>query len=188
MTTKHHYFLAVKLPKEIKSFLQNWIDDKREKYPFTKWVYPEDYHITLVFLGFVDERKRDELIKKVKELLSKENSFQLTLSQLGIFGLTKSPRIFWAGVNESKPLHALQKKLYDECVKMNFQLDKKPFNPHITLARKWDEQFDFQKEKLIPITTNEGKQLSFFVKEIVLYETHLNKRPKYKEFKVFSLL
>lgn len=184
---KHHYFLAVKLSKEIKTFLHNWIDVRRQDYPFFKWVHPEDYHITLVFFGFVDESKRDELIERVRPIISKEESFQLTLSRLGVFGFAEKPRIFWAGVNESQKLKELQKKVYEECVNMEFSLDKKPFNPHITLARKWGSDEEFHKEKLISITTDEGDPISFQVDEVVLYETHMDKSPKYKEFAVFPL-
>lgn len=185
---KNHYFLAVKLPKEIKNFLQTWIDEKCALYPFLKWVYPEDYHITLVFLGFVEKNKLNELIERVTPVISKEKSFQLTLSKLGIFGTTKSPRIFWAGVNESESLNTLQKKLYDECLQLQFSLDKKPFNPHITIARKWGGEEDFYEEKLISIINDEGEQVTFPVKEVVLYETHVDKRPKYREVAVFPLL
>lgn len=188
MTKNHHYFFAVKLPKEIKTFLYEWINEKREDYPFLKWVHPEDYHITLVFLGFVEESSRDEIIERVRSILASEKSFQLTLSKLGVFGAMKSPRIFWAGVNESDSLNKLQRKLFDECVQMQFSLDKKPFNPHITLARKWGSENEFSKNILVPITTNEGEKVTFTINEVVLYETHLDKIPKYKEFKIFPLL
>lgn len=183
---KHHYFFACKLPKEIKNFLHNWIEERREDYPFLKWVHPEDYHITLVFLGFVDESRRNELIEKVKPILSKKQSFSLTLNKLGIFGRRDCPRIFWAGVNESESLNGLQKNLFEVCEKLQFSLDKKPFNPHITLARKWGSKENFNEEQLISIT-NEGNQVTFPINEIVLYETHLEKNPKYKEYEVFTL-
>lgn len=184
---KHHYFLALKLPMEIKSFLQRWIEVRQQEYPFLKWVHKEDYHITLVFLGDVDEQKRKQLIEKVKKITSTVSSFTLTLSKLGVFGNMKKPRIFWAGVNESCELKDVQKKLFEDCLEMGFSLDMKPFNPHITIARKWGDQVECNVEKLTKITNDKGQSITFPITEIVLYETHSTEIPKYKEYAIFPL-
>lgn len=184
---KHHYFLAVKLPSEIKSFLHQWIEDRREDYPFLKWVHHEDYHLTLVFFGVIDEGKKEQLIEKVKAISENTPSFPLTFHQLGIFGVMKHPRIFWAGIQESKELNNLQSALFKACLDMDFDLKEGPFNPHITIARKWGEKEPFEEEKLMDIKDAGGKNISFSVTEIVLYETHSDEVPKYKEFAVFPL-
>lgn len=187
MADKHHYFFAVKLPNDVKSFLHNWIEQNREKFPFKRWVHEEDYHITLAFLGFAEEEMKIKSIQSVSSAISDIGPFSLTLSNIGTFGSPKSPRIFWAGVNESQILNNLQKQVYQQCIEVGFQLDKKPFRPHITLARKWEGEQPFDLNSLIPILSEDGKEVSFEVNEVVLYETHLDKSPKYKEYAVFSL-
>jgi RNA 2',3'-cyclic 3'-phosphodiesterase len=184
---KHHYFFAVKLPKEAKDFLYEWIQARKGDFPFARWVHPEDYHITLAFLGFAEKSMLNEVVEKVKPILEKESSFTLTLNSLGIFGPKKAPRIFWADVESSEQLDSIQKKVYRECEKTGFQLDKKPFRPHITLARKWKSEDAFEEGTLLQIREKDGKTFSFNVTEIVLYETHLDRTPKYHEYVSFPL-
>ena len=187
MADQHHYFFAVKLPNDVKTFLHNWIKQNKEKFRFNRWVHEADYHITLAFLGFVEEEKKTKSIQDVSSIITEISSFKLTLSNIGTFGSPKNPRIFWAGVNESKQLNDLQRKVYQQCLKVGFQLDTKPFRPHITLARKWEGEQPFEKEALLPIRTEDGEEVAFKVNEVVLYETHLDQSPKYKEYAVFQL-
>ncbi|MDM5331956.1 RNA 2',3'-cyclic phosphodiesterase [Ureibacillus composti] len=187
METKHHYFFAVKLPKEMKDFLNGWIQSNQRDYEFGRWVHPEDYHITLAFLGYAEEKKLQDAIETMGSVLSDLSSFSLTLDKLGIFGSMKSPRIFWAGVVESEQLAEVQKKVFTQCLKLGFELDKKPFRPHITLARKYKGESFFNSEKLKSIKTEDHQTFEFEVSEVILYETHLDQSPKYKEFARFPL-
>ncbi|HWK21862.1 MAG TPA: RNA 2',3'-cyclic phosphodiesterase [Ureibacillus sp.] len=181
--SKHHYFLAAKLPNNVKEYLKEWVEVNKVDFPFAKWVHFEDYHITLAFLGFAEENMKQEVIDKIPEVLRDEWPFTLTLSKIGTFGPHKKPRIFWADVEHSEDLNQIQKKVHRQCVNIGFDLDKKTFRPHITLARKWQGESDFEIETLKEFENS----LSFTVNEVVLYETHLDKTPKYHEYAVFSL-
>ena len=181
--SKHHYFLAAKLPAEAKSFLSEWVAANKSNYPFAKWVYPEDYHITLAFLGFAEESMKEEVIQSMPQVLADERAFALTLDRIGVFGPHKKPRIFWADVEHSESLNQVQKTVHSQCTKIGFQLDKKPFRPHITLARKWQGEEDFDLEALKEFE----ERLSFTVDDVVLYDTPLDKPPKYHEYARFSL-
>ncbi|CAM5209568.1 RNA 2',3'-cyclic phosphodiesterase OS=Ureibacillus acetophenoni OX=614649 GN=SAMN05877842_11588 PE=3 SV=1 [Ureibacillus acetophenoni] len=187
MADKHHYFFAVKLPYEVKSYLDRWVQMHEPKFPFNRWVHPEDYHITLAFLGFAPKEMLEKAIIGVGEILSNQYTFELTLNELGTFGPEKSPRIFWADVKYSKDLNSVQKLVYDTASKVGFELDKKPFKPHITLARKWKSDEPFNRDKLTSLKNSRGEEFTFPVREIILYETHLDQTPKYKEFAKFTL-
>lgn len=181
--SKHHYFLAIKLPKKVKEFLKEWIAANKPEFPFARWVHHEDFHITLAFLGFAEESMKQEVIDTMQQVLSDEGLFTLTLDKIGTFGPHKKPRIFWADVEQSEDLNRVQKKVHRQCIDIGFQLDKKPFRPHITLARKWRGEEDFEVGKL----TKFEDRLTFTVNEVVLYETHLDKTPKYHEYARFLL-
>ncbi|WP_235867555.1 RNA 2',3'-cyclic phosphodiesterase [Ureibacillus chungkukjangi] len=181
--SKHHYFLAAKLPKEVKEFLKEWVEANKIDFPFARWVHHEDFHITLAFLGFAEENMKQEVIETMAQVLINENPLTLTLNKIGTFGPHKKPRIFWADVEQSEELNEVQKKVYRQCTNIGFQLDKKPFRPHITLARKWQGEEDFD----IATLTNFDERLSFTIDEVILYETHLDRTPKYYEYARFSL-
>lgn len=185
MENKHHYFFAIKLPKEAKKFIYQWAQQNEQILPFKRWVHPEDYHITLAFLGYQENERLQKAINEVGAVLADEEQFSLTLNQLGTFGKITDPRIFWMNVMNSSRLTDIQKKVYNQCIQLGFSLDKKPFLPHITLARKWSGPENFRKELLEQCQPRE--LFTFTVNQIVLYETHIEDTPKYKEFYAYHL-
>lgn len=184
---QHHYFFAVKLPNETKTFLADWVEKNKETFPFQRWVHPEDYHITLAFLGFAEKDKLDAVKKQIKKVLNNQQAFSLTLHNAGTFGQKENPRIFWADTFPSEELSNLQKKVYNQVIDSGFVLDKKPFRPHITLARKWNDKNPFNPSRLGEILRTTGDTFSFNINEVVLYETHLDKNPKYKIVDLYRL-
>lgn len=185
---KNNHFFAVKIPEEQKMQLYNFINEKRNDYPFKNWVHPLDYHITLAFLGKVAPFLLRESVRRVQHHLSGEKSFRLTIRRLGVFGAKTSPRVFWADVFPSEDLTNIHEKVYLACLEAGVQLNQRPFRPHITLARKWIGEHPFSEHLLLPVEQKDGTPISFKVQEIVLYESKLTSTPKYQGIERFSLL
>ncbi|MDQ0231227.1 2'-5' RNA ligase [Metabacillus malikii] len=186
MNQHAHFFIAVPIKKAQKQQLHNWIIKNKEQLKFQSFVHEEDYHITLAFLGAVPSREQlINLSNRVRDIVSKIPRFELKIDMINVFGKRERPRIFWASVKESSHLQYLQREVFHACLEEGFSLDKKPFNPHITLARKWkaDEPFsltDWQQEFNLDISP-------FTVEEIHVYQTHLNRIPKYEAIEVLPL-
>jgi 2'-5' RNA ligase len=176
---KRHYFLAISLPDDVKERLGQFAQQLEA--PFKTWVHPEDYHITLAFLGSASTEQLQQVSENVAEVVKKHRTFSLELSNIHSFG----SRILWYGVHDEKRLFQLQKDVYEACKKVGFSLDERPFTPHITLARKWMGEGAFS----INLLTEKikGETVRFVVTDVVLYETHLDKLPKYKPLMRFSL-
>ncbi|WP_040207588.1 RNA 2',3'-cyclic phosphodiesterase [Neobacillus jeddahensis] len=187
MEQQPHFFFALRLPEETKLVLKKHIERMKETIPFRRWVHHQDLHITLVFLGAVPPEKLAALLRHVKEVLLDTKAFSLKINALGFFGHEDSPRVFWADTEESPPLQAIRGKVFTTCERAGFQLEKRPFRPHITLARKWKGEDHFQKEELGVWTKLQPEPLSFQANEVVLYQTHLTKTPKYEAIAVFPL-
>jgi RNA 2',3'-cyclic 3'-phosphodiesterase len=187
MERKTHYFYALKLPNEVKSRLKEACHQLQKELSFSKWVHHEDYHITLAFLGYARKDQLEASIHHVKEALSSQQSFPLSINQLGVFGKKDSPRIFWAGAEESQELNQVRNLVYSACEEAEFPLDKRAFHPHITLARKWSMDMAFSNDLLINNNPFKNNPEHFIAMEIVLYQTHLDKVPKYEEIERFSL-
>jgi 2'-5' RNA ligase len=187
MSEKTHYFLAVKLPNPIKRSLNEAKEIFQKKFPFKKWVHPEDYHITLAFLGFATENQLKDVKRLVPQHIGNESSFPLTISQIGTFGMKGAPRIFWAGLNDSQKLQSLRNQVYKACTEAGFQLEKRAFHPHITFARKWSSEEEFQAKQLDENNMFGREPLTFQATEVVLYKTNLLQTPKYENLITFSL-
>ncbi|TXC90266.1 RNA 2',3'-cyclic phosphodiesterase [Metabacillus litoralis] len=175
-----HFFIAVPIDEYNKEIINKWILINKENLPFKSWVHPEDYHITLAFLGHVEETEKLEKLKLIlHETTSVYSPFQMHIKGIDTFGKKEHPRILWISLEESEALADLQQKVYNVCKDIGIHLDSKPFRPHITIARKWISEDNFIKpidhEEHFKKDTN-----SLYVEQINLYQTHLNRAPKYE--------
>ncbi|TYS19811.1 RNA 2',3'-cyclic phosphodiesterase [Rossellomorea vietnamensis] len=183
---QHHYFYAVPLPQDTKKSMDDWSSRVKAALRFQRWVHPEDYHITLAFLGSTEEERLRKSIDRIHEVKKELSSFSLTVQNLGTFGNPSSPRILWSDVSPSSSLSTLRDAVYSECLQEGYELDKRPFNPHITIARKWGGDERFAGSLLTPFSLKEP--LGFRIEEFVLYRTHLDRTPKYEEVEKFTLI
>lgn len=182
-----HFFIAVPIEKAQKDMIHSWLANKKDYFSFKSWVHQDDYHITLAFLGHVDSIDLlTQLSELLKEKVAKISPFVLSLKGIDVFGKKDFPRIFWAGIEDSSPLHYLQKQVFHACKESGFNLDSKPFRPHITLARRWKSENPFVRSEEFKQAFQEESQ-SFLVKNIHLYRTHLDRVPKYETIDVFPL-
>lgn len=185
MSMNRHFFIAVPLPSDIKAALNEKCEKMKTNFHFKRWVHQEDYHITLAFLGHADEEQLQAVINEARENLLNVSPFELKIQGFNTFGRKEYPRILWADLLESQQLNFVQGIVYRDCMKVGFELDKKVFVPHITVARKWDEgngEFPFEALK------EENFQLpKFLVEEVILYESKLEETPKYHKKAVIRL-
>ncbi|XJZ26528.1 RNA 2',3'-cyclic phosphodiesterase [Bacillota bacterium Lsc_1132] len=185
MDQQRHYFFAAVIPEEIKKIMKGHCEQLKEAMPFRSWVYHEDLHITLVFLGTAPSNRLKTSVNNVEEAMRSFEPFTLKITKLGIFGKKEAPRVLWAGINESNQLQSIRAKVFSDCEEAGFKLETRPFRPHLTIARKWISEEPFQERFLERWTEIQPKPLEFRVEQIALYETHLNKIPKYEAVRIF---
>jgi RNA 2',3'-cyclic 3'-phosphodiesterase len=183
-----HFFFAVRIPENTKLIMKDHMEKIKERVPFSRWVHYMDLHITLAFLGSASPDKLAEATKNVKAALIDEPALTLNINKLGFFGSVDSPRVFWADSEESYELKTIRQKVFSACEKAGFQLETRPFRPHITLARKWSGAHPFDKDMLDLWNELQPNPLLFLAGDVVLYQTHLNKTPKYEAINIFPLL
>ncbi|SFE95416.1 RNA 2',3'-cyclic phosphodiesterase [Alteribacillus iranensis] len=180
--TLPHYFFAVPLPAKIRSEINQWTKTAQSQLLFKKWVHPQDYHITLLFLGAADEKTLQLFIKEADRVAEDFAAFPLTLTEPGVFGKVDSPRILHIGVEKSERLQKLQHHLSHHGETLGFRQENRPYRPHITVARKWDRKEPFSKSELPLIQSNQWQVDTFS-----LFQTHLNRTPKYEEIHSIKL-
>ncbi|TGK07021.1 RNA 2',3'-cyclic phosphodiesterase [Leptospira semungkisensis] len=152
-------FLGLSLPNSVRERLEGICFGLEE----IRWVSPENFHATLVFLGELDR----EQIETVSEISSdtKHGPFSIEIQGIGVFG-HKSPEILYASVSHSEELFRLQKSLDSSLRRAGFSLEKRDYKPHITIGR-----FKRDKEKRLEMYLKEFDQ--FHIPSIEIREFHL---------------
>lgn len=121
-------FTALEIPADI-AFSLSLL---RGGLPGARWIDPENYHITLRFIGNVDEPVADDIADTLHHI--SRPSFELALDGLGAFG-NRKPRSLWAGVKPAPVLAELQAELERSLQRIGLEPEHRHFTPHITLAR-----------------------------------------------------
>jgi 2'-5' RNA ligase len=98
-----------------------------------RWIDPENYHITLRFIGDVDYSVASEVTDALDHLVHSE-AFTIRLNHLGSFGGDK-PRALYAGVENNATLQRLQAAQERVLQRLGLQPDGRKFVPHVSLAR-----------------------------------------------------
>lgn len=98
------------------------------------WKTPDKYHLTLEFVGNVEEPKAEEIERELKYV--RFPAFQLALKEIGYFANGDVPHHLWAGVTPDKALRELQEKVENVIKKIQEKpQDRFKFYPHVTLAK-----------------------------------------------------
>jgi 2'-5' RNA ligase len=100
--------------------------------PGARWIDPENYHLTLRFIGDVEGHVADEVANALDRV--RRTAFNLALSGVGAFG-SKKPHSIYAGVTASPDLIALQAEIERICQRLGLPADPRKFVPHVTIAR-----------------------------------------------------
>jgi 2'-5' RNA ligase len=129
-------FIALEMNEEVQRHLTEVIRRMAQILPGVRWVNPTGIHLTLAFLGELNDRQVAEAIQAALITARQTHPFSYSLSRLGIFGVPRQPRVIWIGIEEpTRVLSRLHRLLDQELVQRGFALDRKPFSPHLTLAR-----------------------------------------------------
>jgi len=108
------------------------MDDARSS---VTWVKPDRMHLTLVFLGEVPEVRATAIVDAIGEPVA-QAPFDLTFAGVGVFPPRGAPNVLWVGASagEAESI-ALQRQLADRVERLGITLERRPFHPHLTLAR-----------------------------------------------------
>jgi len=129
-------FIALQLDESLQRFLGEIIRRMVRELPGLRWVDPAGIHLTLAFLGELDDQQLAEATQAAELSTRLIPSFEYRLSHPGIFGSPRQPRVIWIGVEEpAGNLQLLHHQLNLELAQRGFEIDTRPFAPHLTLAR-----------------------------------------------------
>jgi len=157
------------------------------RYDKIRWVNPENFHLTIKFLGKTSEDKIDVISYIINETLSSYSSIDIEVNKIGIFGSSYKPRVIWFGIKDHKQLKSLAVELINNLNAAGFPKDRQNFVPHFTIGRITKVTDKKAFNNTIAGIKDEFIQYAM-VNTIILYESILSpKGPQYKEINSFSL-
>ena len=167
-------FIAVDLADEVKASISSFLQKIKRTAPGgIRWANPTDFHVTLKFLGEIDETAAGEIGATVRKIAAETPVFSLTAAGTGSFPPhSRRPRVLWIGLEESAPLKSLQGRLEDALVPLGFAREERPFHPHLTAARVRSEGLPprILEEFAAGAVTVFGR---FDVRELIFYQSLL---------------
>ncbi len=131
MSDAHRMFVAVPVPAWVREDLEEAVDPLRSAHPELRWVAPESWHLTLLFLGDVSPA----LVPRVAGALAGSVA-QVTTPRIRLDGTAGrfGRRVLWAGIAADEDLDALAGSVRAALAPLGFE-DDKEFSAHLTLAR-----------------------------------------------------
>src|SRR5436309_8767040 len=93
-------FIAFELDESLQSYLSRFIQRVAQELPSLRWVDPAGIHLTLAFLGELTGEQLVEAMQAAELAARKVPPFDYRLSQPGVFGSPRQPRVIWIGIDE----------------------------------------------------------------------------------------
>ena len=169
-------FIAIELTEEIRKTLEKLQEELKRSGADVKWVTPKNIHLTLKFLGDLNEKRLPQIKEALEEVAKNNSAFPLRFSTLGAFPNMNSPRVIWAGIdqgdNETK---AIAIELEEKIAKIGIPKEKREFSSHITLGRTRSDKNLDKLVKEIKRLENPwaGKNPECLIKTITLFQSSL---------------
>ena len=101
--------------------------------PGARWTDPEQYHLTLRFIGEVDGLVTDDVVAGLAEI--DFEPFELSLKGFGHFPPRGEPKVLWAGVTPHEPIEPLRRAVDRVVSNAGVEPERRKFSPHVTVAR-----------------------------------------------------
>jgi len=166
-------FIAIEIPSEIKSALNALQNELRRAGADVSWTRQENIHLTLKFLGEVDERRIGEIEKVCVDSAREFRPFALGLGATGVFPNSRQPRVLWAGLSgEIEKAVEMQRRLDESLALIGFERELKDWRPHLTIGRLRSNRKT--RELLALADAHPLPSMSFVVSEIVLIKSELH--------------
>jgi 2'-5' RNA ligase len=135
---RYRLFVAIALPERVRHAIEKAQDELRAALPAksVRWTRSEQFHLTMRFLGGVEEQQVDRLNDAVRRACAGSGELQLRAARIGVFPGPRRPRVVWIGVDDrGGRLAELQRSIETATNAFTEEPPQEKFTGHITLAR-----------------------------------------------------
>ncbi|MFN8498494.1 MAG: RNA 2',3'-cyclic phosphodiesterase [Anaerolineae bacterium] len=131
-------FIAVELPVDVREALARTQASLKRDLTMRslRWVNPDSIHITLKFLGDVMPSQIAAITDALADVVPRHVAFSVAVAGLGAFPNLSRPNVLWVGLaGHLVPLQKLRDDIEAVIAPLGFPTERRPFQPHLTLAR-----------------------------------------------------
>jgi 2'-5' RNA ligase len=166
-------FIAIELSPPLRHHIEKIQNELRSTTADVRWVRSEGIHLTLKFLGAIDDQRIDEIGDSIEECLADKSIFTVTVGSLGAFPNREHPKVIWLGIeDECGVLRKVHQTIDTRLTSLGFTAEKRTFSPHLTLGRiKSPKGRKTVSQRLATMGKCECGTLD--VKEIILFKSDL---------------
>jgi 2'-5' RNA ligase len=176
-------FIAIDLEPGLKTAVQDLVRKLEAARADVRWTKPGGSHLTLKFLGWIDDEKTARVKVVLGEVARRHQAFALRLQGTGAFPSERSPRVLWIGVSAGPEIAALQSDLETELDREGFPREERAFSPHLTLGRVKGR--DRLEKVMAELEKHRGDDLGgMTARKVALFESRL--RPDGAEYHIFD--
>ena len=180
-------FIAIEIDIATVHRIAAAIDQLKPRINGIRWVAPTNFHLTLKFLGNIDESKIYPIGQALTDALRPFRRFTINAKGLGVFPNVKRPRVLWVGLVGSQ-LIALAAAVESVLMPLGFAREEKKFSPHLTIGR-WRQAE--RADRALKQELESWTQYDFgatLVDEVILFESVLKPAGAiYNRLKVITL-
>lgn len=167
-------FICLEIPKTERDRLRALQDELRRFGARVSWPAAGNIHLTLVFLGDVDETRVDAIAEALERAARRAEPFSLLIDGAGGFPTVHRPRVIWAGIGgELDALGVLHAEVTAELALLGVPRDEKAFRPHLTLGRVKDDRDPALRRAVETLRDRPLVGEPFPVREVVLMKSDL---------------
>ncbi|MFH1822658.1 MAG: RNA 2',3'-cyclic phosphodiesterase [Patescibacteria group bacterium] len=182
---KKRIFIALNLPKDTKKEISNLIDSIRAQNQKIKWVREANLHLTLHFLGYLDNEQLEQVENIIEQLAGKFNEMNFNFDKFDAFPNFNQPKVIVliGKQTNGNNVFSLQKLLGEKLKAADFSIDERPWKLHLTLGRVKDYNCSLK----LPINFK-AQVYDFKINTFELMESELMPEgPLYKVVKSYKL-
>ena len=128
-------FIAVNLPAALRATLYERAAGLRAAITQIRWLPADNFHITIKFLGAVENDRVDAVQAALAEAAGGIPPFDLQIGGFGAFPGLARPNVVWLGVKPASALMELQQRVEQMTAPLGFETEARAFHPHITIGR-----------------------------------------------------
>ena len=184
-------FIAVEIDAATVRRIAAAIEQLKARSDAIRWIGAGNFHLTLKFLGNIDESKIEPIGAALTDALRPFQRFTINAKGLGVFPNPKRPRVLWVGLVGSQLL-SLQAKVESALTPLGFAPEEKKFTPHLTIGRwRQGERADRTADRTLDQELGRWRDYEFGVSpidEVILFQSDLKPAGAiYRRLKVVAL-